>query len=207
MSSLVQCTYCERPAWFQDRQTGEMLCPAHARLEVHGPRWKPAGETQPLHIRPATPDDEPTVLEFWLHFWDETSMDCFGKLYQAVETPALLACDEDEVVGVLSYSVERDWDAINMVALNVLPGYQGRGGAAALMEELEAMARREGIGRLIVATSNDNAPALTLYQLHGYQITGVKVASIAPDHGDEQEIGVCGLPVRDEIQLEKRLGI
>lgn len=207
MSGLVECHYCDRPAWYQDRQTGEMLCPEHVRLEVRGPSQSPSGAARPLPIRPATPDDEATVLELWLHFWEDTAMDCFGKLYQAADAASLLACDGDEVVGLLSYVPEREWDALNIVALNLLPAYQGRGGAAALLGALEGVARQERVRRLIVATSNDNSPALTFYQQHGFHVTGIEVGNIVPDNGDEVEIGVCGVPVRDEIQLEKRLSI
>jgi GNAT superfamily N-acetyltransferase len=203
---MQTCAYCDRPAWYRDRATGELLCPEHARLEVRGPRPDPAGaEPEPLRIRPSLPDDEATILELWLHFWDDHEMDCFGKTYRAVDLPALLACDGDQVVGLLSYAVERRWKAINIVALQVLPAYQGRGDAAALLRVLEAQAPRMGIGRLIVATSNDNLPALYFYQRLGFQITGIKVGQVAPDHPEEEFVGVGRIAVRDEIRLEKRL--
>jgi GNAT superfamily N-acetyltransferase len=202
---MQTCAHCDRPAWYLDRESGELLCPAHVRLEVRGPR--PAGvEPKPLHIRPSTSEDEPIILELWLHFWDDHEMDCFGKTYRAVELPALLACDDgDRVVGLLSYAVERRRKAINIVALQVLPAGQGRGGAVDLVQALEQEARRMGIGRLIVATSNDNLLALYFYQRLGFQISGIKVGQVAPDDPEEEFVGVGQIAVRDEVQLEKRL--
>ena len=204
---MKRCAYCEGSAWFMDRSTGELLCPLHSRLEVGA---NPSGEgktkrSSRLAIRLARPADREAVLAIWEHFWDEDEMDCFGRLYRAAEIPALLACDGEQVMGVLSYAVELDRGAANMVALNVMPGYQGLGAAGALLAALEAVARRAGLERLIVATSNDNLPALMFYQRAGFEITGVEVGAIEPDRPGEPHLGVGGIPVRDEIQLEKRL--
>lgn len=209
------CAYCHRPAWYRDRITGELLCPEHARLEVRGPRPedREAGavanreaQAEPLQIRLSTPEEEATILEFWLHFWDDPEMDCFGKTYRAVDLPALLAVEGDRVVGLLSYAVERRWKAINIVALQVLPAEQGRGGAAALVRTLEVEARRMGIDRLIVATSNDNLLALYFYQRLGFQISTIKVGQLAPEDPEEEFVGVGRIAVRDEVRLEKRVG-
>jgi len=203
---MTRCSYCNQPAWYQDRSTGDLLCPAHGRLEVRGPL--DAGrrpEACALTIRPSSPDDKVAILESWSHFWNDNEMHCFGRNYQAADLPALLACDGDQVVGVLSYAIEREWEAINMVVLHVLPGHQGQGGAAGLIAALEDEAGRLGIGRLIVATSNDNPLALYFYQRLGFQITSVQVNTIEPDPSGEPFVGIGGLAVRDEIQLEKQV--
>lgn len=58
--------------------------------------------------------------------------------------------------------------------------------------------------RLVVATSNDDVPALYLYQRLGFVLTGIKVGAILRHHGGEER-GFAGIPVRDELQLERRL--
>jgi len=157
---MIRCQYCNQPAWYQDRATGKPLCPAHSRLEVCGPRQTGSARPLALSIRPNTPADEPAILGIWNHFWDDDEMECFGRDYRAAAIPALLACDGERVVGVLSYAVEREWNAINIVALNVLPGYQGRGGGGGLMGALEGEGGRVGVGRLFVARSNAHPLAL-----------------------------------------------
>ena len=56
--------------------------------------------------------------------------------------------------------------------------------------------------RLFVSTSNDDLPALAFYQTNGFQIYEVKPNVIAMKHGKIIS-GIAGLPVRDELRLQK----
>ncbi len=201
---MPKCQYCSRPAWYRDRTSGEFLCPGHSRIEVRGTlcssRRPPA-----LQVSAARKADEKVILMMWDRFWDDDEMDCFGSSFKATELPALLARDGERTVGILSYAVQREEGALNIVSLSVLPDYQGRGAAREMIAALEDEARRLGIGRLIVATSNDNPLALYAYQRLGFRITGIQVGVIEPDRPGEAHHGFAGIPVRDEIQLEKRL--
>ena len=201
---MIKCHRCDRPAWYRDRESGSPLCLDHCHLEVRGESRDLDG-LPALSVRSGTATDLSAVLEMWEHFWDDDGMDCFGREYQAVDLPHLLVCDGDLVVGLLSYAVERDWDALNIVALNILPGYQGREGARRLIDLLEEKAQGFGIGRLVVATSNDNVLALYFYQRLGFRISELLVDAIEPNSAGEHFVGLGGIPVRDEIRLEKRL--
>ena len=130
-------------------------------------------------------------------------MECFGRTYDALGLPALIAAHDDRVAGVLCYALEED--RLNIVMLNVHPQYQGRHIARALLSAAEMEARAHGLPRLVVATSNDDLPALYLYQRWGFCIAAVKPGAILAHHGRE-EAGFAGIPVRDEIQLDKNLG-
>jgi GNAT superfamily N-acetyltransferase len=115
-----------------------------------------------------------------------------------------LACEGDEVVGLASYAVEEAWGAIVLVIFNLLPDYQGRGGGWALLDAVQKEAVLRGLARLLVVTSNDDLPALALYQRYGFRITEVIPGRIAQHHGAGFP-GFAGIPVRDEIRLEYRL--
>jgi len=95
-------------------------------------------------------------------------------------------------------------DLLNLVMLNVLPGYQGQGAGRALVAAAEETARARGLRRAIAATSNDDLPALYFYQRCGYHLTGLKAGHLVIHHGGE-ETGFAGIPVRDELQLQKLL--
>jgi ribosomal protein S18 acetylase RimI-like enzyme len=192
------CDFCDAQAIYRDRETGHDLCLAHSRLEVVGPRGEPS--RPPLTIRPATPADRTRIVE--LAAYGEVEVESFGHSYRIDMLPAYVACDEDDIVGVASYA--REGDATNLVMLNVLPQWQGRGAARDLIAAVADMTRAEGAKRVILSTSNDDLPALGLYQRLGFVITRVLVGNILEHHGGV-ELGFAGIPVRDEIQMELRL--
>ncbi len=135
-------------------------------------------------------------------YWGETEMECFDRNYDVLTLPALLAWSDAAVAGALSFAVEQD--RVNIVMLNVHPEYQGRRTARSLLAAVEACAREERVSRLVVATTNDDLPALYLYQRLGFVISEVKPGAVLTHHGGE-ELGFASIPVRDEIRLERRV--
>ena len=199
---MPTCAYCSADALYLDRASGETLCPAHARLEVTGPRRH--APRPPLTIRPATPVDRPGIAELAQYFWGEVEVECFDRTYQVDALPAYVACDGGEIVGVASYALEGEGKMVNLVMLNVLPRWQGRGAARELIAAVTHVGRTEGAERIVVATTNDDLPALALYQRLGFTITETLTGQLLEHHGGI-EPGFAGIPVRDEIRLELRL--
>ena len=136
------------------------------------------------------------------HFWGETEVYCFDKTYETSALPAYVARINTQVVGALSFAVEPD--ELIIVLLNVLPEFQGRGYAARLIEAAASEASNRGLSRLAVATSNDDLPALYLYQRNNFTISGVKLGEILRHHGGEEK-GFAGIPVRDEVRLVRSI--
>lgn len=199
----MKCDFCDANAQYRDPHTGRYVCLTHSRLQVTAQHSGDGAE--PLMVRPAVPTDRDRIAELALYFWDETGVECFGREYDVRELSAFVACDDSQdgqVVGLASYALEGD--ALNLVMLNVLPGHQGRGAGRALVAAVEGVARAQGLTRIVVATSNDDLPALYLYQRCGFYLTGVEMGRLVEHHGGE-EPGFAGILVRDEMQLEKRL--
>ena len=121
------------------------------------------------------------------------------RAYDVLNLPAFVALAGEEVAGFLSCSVEGD--RMNLVMLNVVPEHQGRGLAKALLAAAVAEAGKLGLNKLVVATSNDDLPALDCYQRAGFVITEV-VPGLLVEHHCRVEEGFAGIPVRDEIRLE-----
>jgi ribosomal protein S18 acetylase RimI-like enzyme len=149
--------------------------------------------------------DLPRIAEIVLHFWDETAVDCFDRQYDVLSCPAFVACDGQRVVGLASYALERDLDALVLVVLSVLPEAQGRGGGRALLDAVRGEALRQDLARLLVATTNDDLPALALYQRYGFRLAELMSGRVADHHGSELP-GFSGIPIRDEIRLVYDLG-
>ena len=55
---------------------------------------------------------------------------------------------------------------------------------------------------MVVTTTNDNLPALYFYQRRGYRLTGLVTNSMMV-HTHQTPVGFAGIPVRDEIRLER----
>jgi ribosomal protein S18 acetylase RimI-like enzyme len=206
------CALCGARAQYRDRTTGEYVCLEHARLAViaAGPGESgPREPGPPLTIRPASPADYPRIEELAHYFWDETVVDCFDRQYDVMACPAFLACDGGEVVGAAPFAVEEAWNAIVLVMLNVLPTYQGRGGGRSLLDAICEEAKVRGLAWVLVATTNDDLPALALYQRYGFRITEIVTGRVAEHHGSDlsgsELSGFAGIPVRDEVRLKVRL--
>jgi ribosomal protein S18 acetylase RimI-like enzyme len=203
------CAFCGARAQYRDRATGEYVCPAHARLAVAAAGRQ--GDDPPPAIRRALAADRTRIEALALYFWGETVVDCFDRQYDVRDCPAFVACDGDEVVGFAGFAVEEAWGALVLVMLNVLPGCQGRGGGRALLDAVCREARARGLGRVLVVTTNDDLPALSLYQRYGFGIVEVLPGRVAEDHAAEEApawrepAGFAGIPVRDEMRLELQL--
>ena len=201
------CAFCGARAQYRDRLTGDYVCLVHARLAVVAAGQGVPGD--PLAIRRAGAADSARIEELALYFWDETVVDCFDRQYDVMACPAFVACDGEDVVGAAVFAVEEAWSALVLVMLNVLPGFQGRGGGRSLLDALRQEARQRGLDRILVVTTNDDLPALALYQRYGFRIAEIVVGRVATDHAagrDGQVLaGFAGIPVRDEIRLELRV--
>jgi ribosomal protein S18 acetylase RimI-like enzyme len=193
----MKCHYDDRTAHFRCAQTGEYVCPSHARLDVVSVATRAMRE--PLPVRAAEPRDQEAIAGIAESYWGELEVECFGLTYDLAALPAFVACSGSDLAGVLSYALEGD--RLTIVMVNVLPEFQGRSTARALLAAAEAEARKRGLARLVVATSNDDLPALYLYQRWGFAITEVVPGAILTHHGREER-GFAAIPVRDEIRLE-----
>jgi len=132
-----------------------------------------------------------------------------GELIDALDHPALLAESEDggPPLGVLTYVLNREGGACEILTLHTARQWQGIG--SALLEAVGRLALQQGCARLWLVTTNDNVDALRFYQRRGFRL-----ADLHPGAVDEARarlkpeiptVGDHGLPLRDELVLEKRL--
>ena len=184
------------PSHYRDFQTGQSLCPAHARVAVVAPG---GGRKDTPIVRAAVESDRDAVVALANLFWGELEVDAFGRTFDIERLPAYVAVADGRVVGAASYSLE-DRD-IHLVAMQVLPEYQGRGAGRALVEAVLGEGHRVGAQQAILVTTNDNLPALGMYQRMGFVITEVIPGAVVGYHGGVEEVGFGGIPVRDEIRM------
>jgi len=198
----MSCEYCGKDAVYRCSVCGKMLCTEHVKLRtVCSSCIKRTTVEYSIH-KVVLDHERQKIREFVQRFWAEEEQLTFDRKFMVAELLAYTAKLENSIIGFISFT-ETD-DAIIIVALGVLPQYQGSGVGRSLIEKVEAEAKRIMKKKLLVSTSNDDLPALAFFQSVGFQIYEVKPNVIAEKHGRILQ-GVGGLPVRDELRLQKIL--
>jgi ribosomal protein S18 acetylase RimI-like enzyme len=97
--------------------------------------------------------------------------------------------------------------SIELVAFAATSPWRGVG--TALLEGLEDDARAHGAERVWLVTTNDNVDALRFYQRRGYRLVALRPGAVDAARREHKpsipETGDHGIPLRDELELEKRL--
>jgi ribosomal protein S18 acetylase RimI-like enzyme len=187
---VLRCTRCGRFVDWDEARV-QVICSCKPRLEL-----------PPVLVREATDADRPRVRDLFERDFGRTKIVAFGELMDVDQMPALVAVAAADSSGALAYRLLGD--ALHIVALATDPMWQRSGVGGHLVAEAELIARRLALRRLVVATTNDNLPALYFYQRRGYRLTELVVNSVAA-HTRQEVPGFAGIPVRDEVRLEKRL--
>ena len=198
----MSCEYCGKDALYKCNVCGRLICEEHVKLRTVCPPCAKKSTLEYAINKVAFNEEREKIREFVQRFWGEQEQLTFDRKFMVAELPAYAAKLENNMIGFLSFA-EAD-DAVIIVALGVLPQYQGSGVGRSLIEKVETEAKRMLKKRLLVSTSNDDLPALAFYQSLGFQIYEVKPNVIAEKHGEILE-GIGGLPVRDELRLRKIL--
>jgi len=196
------CEQCGKDAVYRCGVCGRLLCAKHARLVTVCASHLKKSELGFTVQKIVSERERHAVRKFVRRFWGEEEQLTFDRRFTVAELPAYVAKVHDGVIGFISFSPTSD--AIIAVALGVLPGYQCRGVGSRLIKKVEGEARRLGKSRVLVSTSNDDLPALGFYQSRGFQIYEVSPNIIAEKHGKVLR-GIGGLPVRDELRMQKML--
>lgn len=190
-----------RPAVLRCGRCGKAVDWDEAQLQVVC-SCRPHIALPPVLVHQATDADRAVVRDLFHRDFGRRQIVAFGELMNIEEMPALVAVMHDEVSGALAYRLHGD--GLHIVALATDALWQRSGVGGHLVAEAELLARRLLLARMVVTTTNDNLPALYFYQRHGYRIRAVVPGSVL-SHTGHEAVGFAGIPVTDEVQLEKRL--
>jgi ribosomal protein S18 acetylase RimI-like enzyme len=189
--SVLRCSRCGK---FVDWAEARLQIVCGCRLHLDLP---------PVLTREASPEDQAVAVELFRRDFGRTSIASFGHVIPLSEASTIVAEMKGDISGALAWK-RRD-DALQIVALATDPMWQRSGVGAYLLAEAELVARRTGAQRVVLATTNDNLPALYFYQRRGYRITEV-VRDAWRDNAElTLGVGFADIPVRDELRLEKTL--
>jgi GNAT superfamily N-acetyltransferase len=156
-----------------------------------------------LRVRALRDDERAWARSVLNDSWGEIAI-AAGREHRPATLPTLVAEDGGERAGLATYLIEdRDCELVTLDALTV-----GGGIGGALVEAVADTARAAGCTRLRVITTNDNLPALRLYQRHGFVLAAARLDEIEATRRRKPEIpaiGHAGIPIRDELELERPL--
>jgi len=198
----MSCEYCGKDALYKCSVCGRLTCGEHVKLRTVCPSCAKKSNFEYAINKVAFNEEREKIREFVQRFWGEQEQLTFDRKFMVAELPTYVAKEENNIIGFISFAEAND--VVIIVALGMLPQYQSAGVGRSLIEKVEGEAKRTSKKRLLVSTSNDDLPALAFYQSLGFQIYEVKPNVIAEKHGEILE-GIGGLPVRDELRLQKIL--
>jgi len=159
---------------------------------------------QDFVVRPLNAGDRNWVSRFIVEHWGAEKVVGHGVVYYPRDLPGFVAERNGERVGLVTFHIEGD--SCEIVTLDSVRESMGVG--TALIEKVRDVARYSDCRRLWLITTNDNLRALRFYQKRGFMLVAVHRNALEVSRRMKPEIplvGMNGIPLRDEIELEMML--
>jgi GNAT superfamily N-acetyltransferase len=188
--AVLRCSRCGKFVDWEEAQV-QVVCACRPHLDL-----------PPVLVREGNDGDRSATRELFERDFGRTKIVAFGEIMDIEAMPLLVAELREDLSGALAYRLFGE--ALHIVALATDPMWQRSGVGGHLVAEAELMARKLGLKRLVVATTNDNLPAMYFYQRRGYRLSELVPDSVIA-HTGRNVHGFAGIPVRDEVRLEKQL--
>lgn len=157
-------------------------------------------------IRPLQGTDAGRVRSTMTEHWGDRIVVVHGTVYHPETLPGFVAEADGEWLGLVT--VHMAGEHCEVVTLDSFR--EGTGIGTALMNAARKFATDNGCRRIWLVTTNDNLRALGFYQKLGYRLTAVRPGAIAASRQIKPaipEIGMNGIPIRDELELELSLEV
>jgi GNAT superfamily N-acetyltransferase len=155
-------------------------------------------------VRPVAPDDEAWVREAIRARWGAETVVSRGAVWEPARLPGFVAEEGGRPVGLITYR-----DAHNECEIVTIDALVERAGVGTvLIEAVVAAARAARRTRVWLITTNDNLDALRFYQRRGFTLAALHRGAVAESRRLKPsipELGAHGIPIRDELELERRL--
>ncbi|MEV4294215.1 GNAT family N-acetyltransferase [Microbispora rosea] len=152
-------------------------------------------------VRPLTAEDVPWTRELFTERWGGVVSVSRGIAHDTTALPGFVALLDGERAGVATYRIAGG--ECELVTLDSV--HEGAGAGTALVDAVAGAARAGGAARLWLVTTNDNLRALRFYQRYGFDLVAVHRDAVARSRELKPsipEIGLDGIPLRHELELE-----
>ena len=144
------------------------------------------------------------VNQFFIDNWFSTDMSIRGKIIDGTKLDGFLLQENETIIGLITYTFFED--ICEIISLDSKKENMEIG--SALLKEIEKIAIDNQCKKMRLITTNDNMRALQFYQKRGYCLTKLypnAIEEVRKQKPSVPLIGDNGIPLRDEIELEKNL--
>lgn len=156
-----------------------------------------------INIKPIEENDKEWVSSVLEERWGSTDIVTKGKLYEANKLPGYIALIDGKKAGLITYNLVDDCEIITLDSL-----IQHKGVGSVLLEKIKETAKSKNCNRLWLITTNDNMEALRFYQKRGFSLSALYPNALEKSRELKPgipKVGIDGIPLRDEIELEIKL--
>jgi GNAT superfamily N-acetyltransferase len=157
-------------------------------------------------VRRLTQTDFPRLRQMWKKTWGDEFLVIHGAIYYPDALDGFLAFDGNECVGEITFALTEG--TCEIVSLDSVREGQGLG--TRLIQAVVDEARKQNCSRVFLITTNDNLNALGFYQKRGFELVGINRGAVTAARQLKPSIplmGMNGIPLRDEIEMEIRLKV
>jgi ribosomal protein S18 acetylase RimI-like enzyme len=157
-----------------------------------------------FEIRPLVKEDRALVEALMVEVWGGSTVVSRGKVSHPGTLPGFLVHQDGKGLGLLTYRIDgRECEIVTLQSR-----VERRGVGTALIEAARSTASKAGCDRLWLVSTNDNTDAIRFYQRRGFVLAAVHRNAVRESRQlkpEIPEIGLHGIPIRDEIELEMAL--
>jgi GNAT superfamily N-acetyltransferase len=148
--------------------------------------------------------DQKKISELVRDYWGGDPVVVHGKAFHTKTLKGLKAVNGDDILGFLHYQIRNgECEILTLASLR-----ENQGIGSALIAAVEDIARENNCHTLSLITTNDNLHALGFYQRRGFHLTALFLGQVDVTRRLKPsipEVGDNDIPLRDELQLEKKL--
>jgi N-acetylglutamate synthase-like GNAT family acetyltransferase len=159
-----------------------------------------------INFRRLTTADLPQLRQFLIDYWGGEEIIAHGTSYRPEQLEGFVVENDNEWVGLATFFIKDN--ECEITSLDSLR--EGKGIGTMLIDKAIEEARTRDCKRLFLITTNDNLHALGFYQKRGFQIVTVHRGAVNESRKMKPSIplvGMNGIPLRDEIELEMVLKV
>jgi len=157
-----------------------------------------------LKVVEISAEDLPAIVDCLRKEWGSEQVVTRGKMLDASRLPGFVVLDGTNLLGLITFHVQGL--ECEIVTLNAVLENLGIG--TRLIDQVKETARQNGWMKIWLITTNDNVDALRFYQKRGFVLVALHRDAIAFSRKLKPSIpliGLHGILIRDEIELEYRV--